>query len=497
VIAQTPVLPVILPAAMAAVMVLGARGSLAAQRWLGALSVAAQGLLALGFLLAAPGGAQAYFLGDWPAPFGIVLVVDRLSAVMLALTAVLAGAVLWHAVAAGWDRRGEHFHALVQFQLMGLNGAFLTGDVFNLFVFFEVLLIASYGLALHGGGRARLRAGVQYVAVNLVASTLFLIALGVTYAVAGTLTMADLGARLALLPAGEASMIRVAAALMLVVFAVKGALVPLHLWLPATYAAAPGPVAALFAVMTKVGAYAVLRVFTAAFPAEAAAIGSLAGDLLHPAALATLAVGALGVLGSTAPARQAAFAAIASMGTLFLAVAAGTPAASGAALYYLLHSTLATALLFLLADRIEARREAGAAGPLPQAGWLGALFLAAAVALAGLPPLSGFLGKLMVLQALQGPWAGLDWAAILGASFLMVLGFARSGAALFWAPEGPAPQGPRDGPVLAAAGVPLAGLVALTLAAGPVTGYLQDTAAALHAPADYAAAVLARAGEGD
>ena len=499
------ILPVVLPALIAALIVLAMRHDLVLQRVCGVTCSVAMVVLAGGLLWSASvNPPQVYFLGDWPAPFGIVLVLDRLAALMLALVAVLGLVVQVYVVGTGWDARGKHFHALFLFQVMGLNGAFLTGDAFNLFVFFEVLLIASYGLMIHGGGRDRLRAGVQYVAFNLIGSTLFLFALALVYAVTGTLNLADLAVKVAALPPGDAGLLRVAGVLMLLVFAVKGALVPLQFWLPGTYANAPGPVAALFAVMTKVGAYAVIRVFTLVFPAGTAATGTLFADLLMPAALVTIAVGAVGVLGATTMARAAAFAGIASMGTLFVAVAAFQVQATAAALYYLIHSTLAGAAMFLVVDLVTGRRGSGAlqgpTAPFVQSGLLGGLFLAAAVALAGMPPLSGFIGKLLVMDALRGEMA-MVWSVILGGSFLMILGFARAGSHVFWKsdanPDAHAhdPHGAEPLAFVAVFAL-LAGLAALTVLAGPVTAWLDTTAQGLHDPAAYIAAVLAREGEG-
>ena len=301
--------PIVLPAVLAALMLLALRGNLARQRLVSLGGVLALNTIAVALLLSATAqGPEAYFLGDWPAPFGIILVLDRLSALMVALLAALALPVTAYAVGSGWDARGAHFHPLLHFLLMGIAGAFLTGDAFNLFVFFEVLLIASYGLMVHGGGAARIRAGLQYVAFNLVGSALFLIALGLLYSTTGTLNMADLALKLPSLPPGDAALLRVSAVMLILVFAIKGALVPLHLWLPATYANAPGVVAALFAIMTKVGAYATLRFATLVFPHDLPATGLILPTLLLPAALVTLGIGALGVLGATTLPRLAAFA---------------------------------------------------------------------------------------------------------------------------------------------------------------------------------------------
>ncbi|HEY9548447.1 MAG TPA: monovalent cation/H+ antiporter subunit D, partial [Kiloniellaceae bacterium] len=380
------IVPVVLPSMMAPFIVLALRHDMLLQRVFSAAATVALLAVSIALTVAAAGGPpELYALGNWPAPFGIVLVLDRLAALMVLLTSLLAVAVVIYAISSGWDKRGRHFHALFQFQLMGINGAFLTGDVFNLFVFFEVLLIASYGLMLHGGGTARLQAGVQYVVINLGGSTLFLIAVGTIYGITGTLNMADLAVKVPLIPEGDQALLRVGALLLLVVFGVKAALVPIHFWLPATYANAPAPVAALFAVMTKVGAYSIIRVFTLAFGGNAGADAWLAADWLLPAALVTLVVGSVGTLGATAMTRLICFSVIASMGTLLTAVALSTPAAMTAALFYLIHSVLAGAALFLISDQIVSRRGAAgdrlvAAPRIANAGLLAGLFFLAAIA---------------------------------------------------------------------------------------------------------------------
>jgi multicomponent K+:H+ antiporter subunit D len=351
------VIPVVLPAIVAALTLLGMRFRL----WLGrALSFAAViGLLGVAIALlgqADTGLVQSYSLGNWPAPFGIVLVLDRLSALMLGLTALLATVVLAHAVLTGLDRRGWHFHPLFHFQLLGLNGAFLTGDLFNLFVFFEVLLIASYGLMLHGQGAARLQAGVQYVIVNLVGSTLFLVAIGILYGVTGTLNMADMALRVAAAPAEDQGLIRAGAQLLAAVFALKAAILPLHLWLPRTYSSTSAPVAALFAILTKVGVYSILRVTTLVFGPAAGLSAWAPESWMLPAALMTTLVAFLGVLAAKRLRLLATFAMLASTATLLVSVSLFDRDATAAALYYLPHSTLAGALLFLVVDLICRRR---------------------------------------------------------------------------------------------------------------------------------------------
>src|SRR5690606_10033553 len=288
------ILPILLPAVVGAVLVIAARYDRVLARVFAVASMVLMLAIALGlFVLASGGSVRTYALGAWPAPFGIVLVLARPAALMLLLGAVLGLGVLLYAIN-GWDERGKHFHPLFQFQLMGINGAFLTGDFFNLFVFFEILLIASYGLMVHGGGGLRVKAGVQYVVTNLVGSSVFLIAAGLMYSVTGTLNMADLAVKVPQVPAADQALLQTGAVLLLLVFAVKAALVPLHFWLPGTYANAPGPVAALFAILTKVGAYSIIRLYVLAFGADAGDAAWLAAPWLLPAGLVTLVLGMTG-----------------------------------------------------------------------------------------------------------------------------------------------------------------------------------------------------------
>ncbi|MEM7615997.1 MAG: monovalent cation/H+ antiporter subunit D, partial [Pseudomonadota bacterium] len=401
--------------------------------------------------------------------------------------------------------RGRHFHALFQFQLMGIMGAFLTGDLFNLFVFFEVLLIASYGLMIHAGGNARLRAGVQYVLFNLLGSTLFLFALGAIYAEAGTLNMADLAQRALLVDPAASVGIRVAAVLLLLVFAIKAAVVPLHFWLPSSYAEAPAPVAALFAIMTKVGAYAIIRVYTIVFPPELEVTAGLHGLWLLPAALVSLAIGMVGVLAARELNRLVAFSVIGSMGMVMIAIALFTPEGIAAALYYTVHSTLAAATLFLIVDLVRAGRgnlDLIAAPPVAGAALTAALFFVAAIAMTGLPPLSGFVGKLLILDAaFTSPLVVWAWAIILSASLISVVGFARAGSTVFWKAQS-VPR-PEDKPIPPAPAVlcyvTVGGLLSLlvlhTVFAGPIHSYMTATSAQLFAPEPYISTVLETPGK--
>jgi multicomponent K+:H+ antiporter subunit D len=494
------VAPILVPALVGAAMLLAGERHLGLQRALGIASGAALVLIAaIAVESSASGAVQPYFVGDWPAPFGIVLVLDRLAALMLAVAAVIALAALAAAVAGErpWDARGRFFHPLFQFQLMGLNGAFLTGDLFNLFVFFEVLLIASYCLLLHGQGDARLRAGLHYVVVNLAASALFLVGVALLYSVTGTLNLADLALRVPRVSPADAPLVRAAALLLLVVFGVKAAAFPLYLWLPRAYAAAAAPVAALFALMTKVGVYAIVRVHGVVFGAEAGEAALVAAPWLAPAALATALLGVVGALAAPTLGRMTAYLTVASVGTLLVAVSAFSPAALGAGLYYLVHSSLAVAALFLAVEQIGARRgpvgdriEEGA--PMPQSALLGALYVLAAAALIGLPPLAGFVGKVMILRSTAAlPGAVVMWSVILVVGFLSLVGLMRAGSLVFWnTTPGAAPAGPRMHSGLVAPVALVVCGVALAMFAAPVKRYTDAAARQLGDRGEYATAVL-------
>ena len=486
-----PILPILIPFAAALLQMVCRR--LAWQRVIG-LAAAALLLLASGWLtqLSDDGLLRVYALGDWPAPFGIVLVVDRLAALMTLLSAVLGLLTLLYA-SAGFDERGQHFHPLFQLQLVGLCGAFLTGDLFNLFVFFEVLLLASYTLLAHGGGLARTRAGISYVVLNLVGSALFLIALGLLYGTLGTLNLADMASRL-LLPGHDAALARVAFALLIAVFALKAGLLPLSFWLPPTYTAAGTPVAALFAIMTKVGIVAILRVQAVAL---APAMPDLLAGWLTPLALATVAFAALGTLAADRLRALAAWLVLLSAGSLLLTPAQPGDQVAAAAIYYLLQSTLTGAAFFLVAGLIAGQRgDCGddfRAGP-PTTTWVRIAFLVVAASAAGLPPFAGFVGKLMLLTTLRQTEAGTAiWIVLLGAGFLVMATLARQGCILLWKLPTPRATGPAPAiawqralaTLLLVAAAPL-----LAIFAGPLGDFAQRTASQLHAPGAYVAGVL-------
>ncbi|MCE6951093.1 monovalent cation/H+ antiporter subunit D [Cereibacter sphaeroides] len=519
--------PILIPFLAGALMLLYDDRQRRAKLGFGIASTVALLLVAIELLMRSKGDVSGgndigfYLLGDWAVPFGIVLVIDRLSAMMLLLTALLAIPTLIYA-AAGWHRQGPHFHSLFQFLLMGLNGAFLTGDLFNLFVFFEVLLAASYGLLLHGTGQFRIRAGLHYIAINLAASLLFLIGVSLIYGVTGTLNMAHLARIVPTLAEGDLPLLHTGAAIMGLAFLVKAGIWPLSFWLPTAYMAGAAPVAAMFAIMTKVGIYVILRISMLLFGPSAAGSAGFGAEILIAGGMATILFGLLGVLASQGLGRMAANMILISSGTVLtvtgFALAGGGPEMLAGALYYLVSSTLATGALFLLIEPMS-REEGGIAAMLALTAdaygldegaddvtgstlaipatltVLGLSFGACLLVLAGLPPLSGFIGKVAMLAPLMAgvtldpalAWAFL--ALLLLAGLATLIGLVRTGIQTFWATDGPVPK------VLALEIVPVLALIGLTLLmtvlAEDTLRYMHATAEALHAPAIYADGVFA------
>ncbi|MBP6797748.1 MAG: monovalent cation/H+ antiporter subunit D, partial [Luteimonas sp.] len=475
--------PIVLPLLVGAILLLLERRHdarvLRVGAWIGLALLLAASLALLA--RAADSGIEVYLLGDWPSRLGIALMLDRLNALMVLTTTLLAIPALMYACA-GWDKRALHFHALFQIQLMGLNGAFLTGDIFNLFVFFEVMLIASYGLLLSGARGERIGAGMHYVVFNIAASTLFLIALGLVYGMFGTLNMAELAMRIREIAPEDVALSRATLGLLLVVFCAKAALLPMYLWLPETYARAPAAVAALFTIMTKVGLYAILRTGTLLFGEQAGAFAGFGRDTLLAFGMATMVLGGLGVVGALRLRIGAAYLVLLSSGTLFVAFSLAQPGTIAAGLYYLPHSCFAAAAMFLIAHIVQ--RERGSVGdrvlptapPMPRL--TGLLYMVAAVSLVGLPPLSGFIGKFLLLAAVPAEDTGWVFATVLASSLLALLGLSRTGTRLFWRTEeedgvaAPAAQAPRVRGVEIAATVVLIGYgLAMTLAAAPILRY--------------------------
>ncbi|WP_440055441.1 monovalent cation/H+ antiporter subunit D [Pseudoalteromonas sp. T1lg65] len=448
-------------------------------------------------------GIVVYAIGNWQAPFGIVLVADQLSTLLVSLTGLLGFACALYSCA-GDDEKGSFFHPLLHFLLMGVNGAFMTGDAFNLFVFFEVLLIASYALLMHGGDKHNTRASLQYVIMNLVGSAVFLLALGILYGVLGTLNMADMAQKIMFLQGDDVFLAKIGGLLLLVVFALKGALLPLHLWLPNTYATAMPVVAALFAIMTKVGVYSMMRVYTLIFGDQAGELSHMAQEWLWWLALATILIGGLGVLASQDLRKLSANLVIVSVGTLVALVAVQTVNSSAAAIYYLVHSTVIAAALFLLADLIGKQRgkvadRITAGRPVAQPVLLGIGFAIAAIAVIGMPPLSGFVGKVWILKStLDSPHSQWFWAVYLLVSFAVLVSVSKAGSTVFWHHTGKA-ESTSDERVHPAQIIAVLSLVLcapmMVIFAGQLTDYAMSAATSLHDFSDMTSKVLGGAGQ--
>ena len=480
-IQHLPILPIAIALLAAALTLVVGERRLAQQRaivWVAIVLMLLCGALAI--QRTSSGEMFVYLLSNWRAPFGIALVVDKLSAIMLLLTAFI-GAVVMAAQTRSDQPTGTYFYPLFMLQLMGLNGAFLTADLFNLFVFFEVLLAASYAMLLQHADRARTNAATQYVVINLLGSALFLIAAALLYGVTGTLNMADLSQKINAVGPQSRALVAAAGFLLLVVFAIKAALLPLNFWLTGTYRAATLPVAALFALMTKVGVVAIARTVTLIYP-EGGVINAHMSQALLVIAPLTMLVAACGALSARDVSTLIGWSVVGSAGMLVTALAIGEHRAISGALFYLIGSTLATALLFLNAaslDQASARVTIDTDAGGSRWAWTGALFLIGAAAMAGLPPFAGFIGKATILAASTSHHAQTwVWTAVLLAGLLSILAYARMGSRLFWKRDAALVDGVSRLPtaVLAIA------LVGLTIFAAPLQRYTDQAAAELKRP---------------
>ncbi|GGE54247.1 monovalent cation/H+ antiporter subunit D [Agaricicola taiwanensis] len=527
------ILPIILPLVAGAVLLLIDERRRALKASLSIIATVLVALTAFALLniadLGSGGGAitSAYLLGNWPPPFSIVLVLDRLSALMLVLTALLALASLVFSLAR-WDRAGPHFHTLFQLLLMGLNGAFLTGDLFNLFVFFEVLLAASYGLMLHGSGAVRVKAGLHYIAINLVASFLFLIGIALVFNVTGTLNLADMAVKIPAVEPEDRALLHAGGAILGIAFLIKAGMWPLSFWLPNAYAAAAAPVAAIFAILSKVGVYVLLRLSLLLFGTEAGVSAGFGTNWLVTGGIATIIFGTVGVLASQAMGRLASYSVLVSTGTLLAVIGLADIEATSGALFYMVSSTLALSAFFLLVELVERSqdpvadvlavtmeaygqrfedddekdddvKEVGVAIPATLA-VLGISFAACGLLIAGLPPLSGFIAKFILLSAVlgRGDMGGVtdvsttSWIII---TLLIISGLAamisivRAGIRTFWAPiEGVVPR------VTVTEILPVGFLLALclgmTIFGERVMRYTEAASISLHRPSGYIRDVL-------
>jgi multicomponent Na+:H+ antiporter subunit D len=488
------VLPILLPLLTAALALLAWRRRVA-QRLLGVTGAAASLVVALALLVEVDRrGIQALQVGGWPAPFGITLVADLFSAIMIVLTALIGLAVAVYSLASmDAGREAFGYYPLLHLLLMGVSGAFLTGDIFNLYVAFEVMLMASFVLLALGGERAQLEGAIKYVTLNLVSSALFLIAVGLLYGTVGSLNMADLAGRLR----GDVSpgLLTALAMLFLVAFGIKAAVFPLFFWLPASYHTPPVAVSAVFAgLLTKVGVYALIRVFTLLFVQD---VGFTHGLILVVAGL-TMVTGVLGAVAQSEFRRILSFHIVSQIGYMVMGLGLYTPLALAGSVFYIVHHIIVKTNLFLVAGIVHRLRGTYELKPLgglyrDHLG-LAALFLIPALSLAGMPPLSGFLAKLSLVRAGLEAQSYAIVVVALAVGLLTLVSMTKIWAEAFWkAAPLPAGSAPASGqpPALLLPVIALAAItVALGLVGAPIFALSTRAAAQLLDPSAYIAAVL-------
>jgi multicomponent Na+:H+ antiporter subunit D len=485
-----PILPVVIPMVAGALLIL-ARENRGLSR---AISLAAN-LLTLGAALTLvervrTGGIQTLAFGEWPAPFGIVFTVDMLGALMCAVTMVVSTATLVFASRSLDEARERYFfHAFFQFLLMGVNGSFLTGDIFNLFVWFEVLLISSYALMSLGGEPYQLEETFKYLVTNAVASTLFLFSVGLLYALTGTLNMADLVGKIAAIE--SPTLVGVLATMFMLVFSIKAALFPVYMWLPRAYFAPPTVISGLFGgLLTKVGVYALFRVVTLWF----SAVPFVQPVLLFVAG-ATMLFGVLGALSQWDMKRVLSYHIISQIGYMIMGLGLLTPLGLAGGIFYMIHHIMVKTALFLIAGSVESSRGTThlkrLGGIVETEPTLSVLFFTAGLALAGAPPLSGFVAKFVLIDAgiATGSW-GIVTVSV-AVSFLTLFSMMKIFRYAFWRKESVPPTEVPGAPVLwGAAGALIALGILLGLGAEFAMPYAELAAAQLLNPAAYVEAVL-------
>ncbi|MBL8777585.1 MAG: Na+/H+ antiporter subunit D [Acidimicrobiales bacterium] len=487
--------PILLPLLGAALSV-GLGRSRQAQRVIGVATLAVVTVTSVALLVRVDTeGIQSVQVGGWAAPVGITLVADGLAAIMLVVAVLMLLAVLVYAIGQpGAEDEHVGFHPVYLILASGVAAAFLTGDLFNLFVAFEVTLMASYVLITLGGRPAQVRSGMTYVVISLIASLLFLLALAFVYTATGTLNLADLNDKIAALPAGVRSGLAV---LLIVVFGIKSAIFPLFFWLPDSYPTAPSPVTAVFAgLLTKVGVYALIRSQTLLFPPD-----TQPGDLLLVVAGLTMLVGVLGAITQNDVKRILSFHIVSQIGYMVMGLGLFTLVGLAGAVLYVIHHIVVKTTLFLVAGLIELR--AGTSNLAKLSGvarlepLLAILFLLPALSLAGIPPFSGFVAKLALVDAGIGAEAYAVVAVSLVVSLLTLYSMSKIWANAFWGAHEPGPAVPAlSTPRRALMVWSTGGLVVLSLgiavASGPLYDLSERAAADLIDPTAYVEAVLGR-----
>jgi multicomponent Na+:H+ antiporter subunit D len=429
--------PILLPL-LGAALSIGVGRSRNAQRLIGVVTLAGVSASSAILLLRVDDdGVVAVQAGGWQAPVGITLVADRLAAIMLVLAMLMLLAVLVYAIGQpGAENDHVGFHPVYLILASGVAAAFLTGDLFNLFVAFEVMLMASYVLITLGGRPDQVRSGMTYVVISLIASTLFLISLAFVYAATGTVNLADLSTKIAVLPSGVRSGLAV---LLIVVFGIKAAIFPLFFWLPDSYPTAPTPVTAVFAgLLTKVGVYALIRSQTLLFPSD-----TRPGTLLLVVAGLTMVIGVFGAITQDDIKRILSFHIVSQIGYMIMGLGFFTVAGLAGAVLYIIHHIVVKTTLFLVAGLIEQRSATSQLGKLSGVArlepLLGVLFILPALSLAGIPPFSGFVAKLALVDAGVDASSYPIVAASLAVSLLTLYSMTKIWANAFWGdrPEDP------------------------------------------------------------
>ena len=484
--------PVLLPFFFAMVLLLFPKKN-TAQRTVamaGLLATAVAAIILLAKVKA--DGIQAVTLGSWPAPFGITMVSDMLSVLLVLSSTVIAILVVWYSFSSiGKERESFFYYPGILFMLTGVNGAFTTGDIFNMFVFFEVLLMSSYLLIVLGGEKVQLQESIKYILVNVISSALFVITVAYLYSVVGTLNMADISVKIAEI--NQPGIITVIAVLFLIVFGLKGAIFPLFFWLPGSYSAPPIPVLALFgALLTKVGVYAIMRTYTLFFTHDQ----GFTHELLMVLSILTIAAGCIGALAYFDVKKIIIYNIVIAVGVILFGVSQMTEAALMGSVFYLIHDIIIKGALFLLIGVIIAvtgtsnlREMGGLIKTHPMLGWT---YLIAAFGLAGIPPLSGFIGKLLIVQG--GFENGSLWGSIfiLVSSLVVLLSVIRIFIYAFWGEPVKLPE--FNSGHYRKLFTPALILVAISVLYGVgsewIVPYMTDAADVMYSPARYIEAVL-------
>ncbi|OKL35540.1 Na+/H+ antiporter subunit D [Domibacillus mangrovi] len=487
-----PVLPILIPL-IAAIVLLFVSKSILAQRVVSVIASASTVVSAMILMAKVKSdGIQTVDMGSWPAPFGITLVSDMLS-ILLVLTAsiITLCVVLYSFRSIGNGRERFYYYPIVQFLLLGVNGSFTTGDIFNLFVFFEIMLMSSYVLIVIGGTKIQLRESIKYILVNVISSAIFVIAVGFLYSVTGSLNMAHISARISEI--STEPIITVLAVLFLIIFGLKGAIFPLYFWLPGSYAAPPAPILALFgSLLTKVGIYAILRTYTLFFYHDQ----PFTHDLMSLLALLTIVAGVIGALAYRDVKQILIYNIVIAVGVLLFGIATMTEESIAGTVFYLIHDMIIKAALFLLGGMIiyiagtsNLTKMGGLIRQYPALGWT---FLLASFGLAGIPPLSGFSGKLLIVRSgfSEGEYVGA--IVVLLSSLAVLYSVVNLFMEAFWkTPETPLPDvKKRTGSLF----IPAASLVLLSVLYGvgteAVYPYVMQAVQTLIHPEIYIDAVL-------